>query len=789
MLPWSLGYLLCLPYCLGTLTLDQKINLKLIESLWQEGQYALAEEKIDQFLTQTHSATADTDLIKLKADLLIKKKEHAQALSLLNSLNDQSNFTKERKLLCLYELKDWPSFLKAFEQDPSILQLPFGQKIWDLGLAQAIQAEQNLDKKQALMKQAASSYAQDLKAHFDQTKALSLALIYEDQKDYKRAYQLYDDLFINTHDDTYQLCMAKMASHFDLNQALHLLEPLRWKLGPLGTSAALFAMELAEKKQDFNQLYTLSHQELKLAPEGYRKGKIALYHLKSLYHLKCFDRICEFYNVYTPHKTLKAQDQLLAITLFAKTLIIKNELDQLSDFYLNLKQDQDNQSAVCAGRLLAKEYLEHHNLLKAQTVLEELLSQDPLHKDEYLTALGLCFFNTQAYEVAQTYFVQVLKESPQESFKKRALSYLIQLPSLKDQTLEQLLCNLAYIDFKTCPKALYWAVQALIKTDQIQTALQLIHTHGDEKDPLFHRLLGDLTEKHNPAEAISHFEKALLFHQEEHIEASLHGKLFNLYFEHDKDIAADHLFQSINLYIPSISEEVFDSLAAHLYRKAFAGVKLYLHTEETKKAASQLVRLLSYKPKLNDQQITVYGKTLRRLHRYEEAEKILSQAHTYEQKLEKAKVAHHLGHYKLSGDLLEELIQQKPYTLYLEGQLALQTKIRLDFEKIKALTDPTLSIDEVTKNLRILSVCIQNPNSQLAFETAFLNQVILGLNQQGLELLKNHPFLKEPSSGTHRKILNFLINQKLDPQSALTIDEPLSETMEWILIQSFGTCS
>jgi lipopolysaccharide biosynthesis regulator YciM len=786
-MPYRLaGILLFIPCFAHSLTLDQKINLKLIESLWQDGHYSQAEEHIDKFLSKHQDSEYDDNLLKLKADLYIKKKMFKEAYNILNDLDDKSNFTKERKLLCLYELKSWNLFIEAFDKDSNLLELPFGKKIWDLGLAEAIQAEQNLTKKQLLIDKASHLYSSDLKQEFDQTKALSLAVIYEDKKEFQKAFSLYEKLFKETSDDAYQLSMAKMASHFDVNKSLALLEPLRWKSGLLGTSAALYAMQILDQIQNYHDLFVLSQEELKIAPEGYRKGKIALYHLKSLYYLKCFDRISDFYFAYNPHSILKNQDLNLAINLMAKTYLIKEEPEKLEQFCRKLETEGHPQALNTASRILAKHYLDHHDYLKAKPLLEDLLKNDVLHVDEYLTTLGFCYLNAQAFEVAEDYFIKVITTSPEPKIKQKALDHLLQLPSLSGPSLKILSSIYQDIDLKKSPNALYWIVESLKLENQTSKALELLKNNGDKKSAKYHQIMGELLEKLQPLDSISHFEEALKLTSDESLKAYLHGKLFTSYYEHNKDLAADHLFHSFTLHTFSIDKPLFDGLAAHLYQKAFKGIKIFLGDDSTKLAASQLIRLLSYKQQLNTTERILYGRTLRKLCRFNEAFEILKNAASPQEKLELARVYNQLGQYDECDGLIESVLIEKPYTLFLEGQNALMTKICLHYDRYKALTVSSASIDSIEKDLRVLQVCISDKNSGLAFECELIKQLFFSNSKQDLTPLRFHPFLDHPKGGCYRKILNFIINNRLDSQTCFTIEEPLSEPMEWLLLQLFG---
>jgi hypothetical protein len=782
---WRFCSLFFIPYCLIALTLDQKVTLKLIESLWNDGSFAQAEEEINKFLSKHKSMDADENLLKLQADLLIKKKDYASAFEILNKILDHSDFVKERRLLCLYELKDWDQFLISFEEDPSLKNLAFGKKIWDLGLAQAISHEQNIEKKQNLIQKATHLFTEDLEENFDHAKALSLALICEDQKDFKKAYKLYEELYLRTNDEAYQLSMARALSHFDSKRALEILNTLRWKSGSLGTTAALFSMEIYEKNQDFHELYSLSLEELKMAPEGYRKAKIALYHLKSLYYLKCFDRIADFYFAYNPHKLLKNQDQSLAINLISKSFLIKNEIKKLDDLYNLLKKDNFIQCQVISGRILAKHYIEHKDFLSAQKILEELQTQDVLHLDEYLTTLGFCYLHMQAYEVAENYFFKVITSSPDQLLRKKAIQHLVDLPNLSQQTLLYLTTHTQDIDLKASPKALFWIIEALKNEGHLDKALDLLKTFGHPDSSSYHQLMGELLEKKTPEISLSHFEKALKLSESDNIKAYLHGKLFVSYFDFDKDLAADHLFNSINLHNVSIPQDLLEGLTAHLYDKAFQGIKIHLGQEEAKKAASQLVRLLSYKSDLSDKDKVLYGKALRKLHRIDESYHILKNGQSFHEKLEMAQVLNILGKYEECDQLFESLIKQKPYTLFLEGQRALLNKICLQYDRLKAQTDPNIKHEDLEKQLRVLQVCIQGHKCALSFEAELIKRLFFSKNNLELADLRFHPFLDNVSSGAHRKILNFLINQKLDRYAALSIEEPLSEPLEWILLQNF----
>lgn len=783
------GLIFLYPLVASSLTLDQKISLKLIESLWEEERFAQAEEEINKFLSKYDSPSCDESLLKLKADLLIKKKDFKEALGLLNTISEKSDFIYERLALCLYELKEYEQFVTLFETYPQLHQIPFGQKVWDVGLAEAISQEQNLDKKQILIAKASRLYESDLENKFEESKALSYALIQEDKKDYQKAYELYEQLFIHTKQESYQLSMARMLSHFNPKQALEILESLRWKSGTYGVNAAMFAMQIMDQHENFHSLYNLSFEELKIAPEGFRKAKIALYHLKSLFYLKLFDRISDFYFTYNPHTSLKSQDLQLAITLISKTFLIRNEITKLEEFYQTLEKQTFKEAQITAGRILAKNYLEKKDYQKAQVILKDLHNIDPVHVDEYLTTLGCCFLNTQAYEVAEDYFIKVITTSSEKTIRQKAISYLFELPKVYKLSVELLNTIENQIDWKSCPKAALWLAEKYKAFNQEQKALDFLNFLENKQTYKYQQIMGELVEKHSLQESIGYFEKALILAEKNEQKAYIHNKLFIKYFDHDKEKAIDHLFQSINLHTLSIPDHLFDGLASYLYQKATAGVKLYIGDQEAKEKASRLLRLLSYKTQLNETENTLYAKILRKLCRFEEGLKILEGSSTIEQKLELARIYNQLGDYAKCDLILEQILKVKPYTLFIEGQKTLLTKICLHYDRLEAEGQNETALNDLENLLRVLTVCLQDPKDCLSFEVDLLKQIFFKKEIEGIHRLQFHPFLNTKDSGSYRKILNYIINKKMTKESALSIEDQLSDNMEWILIKLFGANS
>jgi len=781
--------LVCIPYMLSALTLDQKVSLKLIESLWQEELYNQAEIEIDKFLSKYSDETCDESLLKMKADLLIKKKDYTPALQLLTQILEISQFTEERKALCYYQLGQWNSFLNLFETSKNYLDSPFGKKIWNLGSAEAIRAEQNIEKKNKLIEQTSRLFTEALEKKFDPVHALSLALIREEKKDYPGAYALYEQLYDETLDESYHLSMARMANHFNPPKALELLEPLRWKSGTLGSNAALFAMQILDDQQDYHKLFELSQEELKIAPEGYRKAKIALFHLKSLFYLKCFDKIPTFFSSYTPHQTLKGKDLQQSLALMAKTYLIKKDPHGLQDLYLELKRAGLEEATIYAGRILAKTSLEDKNYLSAKNTLEELLKFDPTHHDEYNTLLGLCYLNTQAYEVAERYFIQVLSTSPHAPLKKKALETLLDLPRLSPEAQKVLLKHRQDLDIEHSIKALAWLVEALQNNQAHEEALNLLYHYGNPQTGIYHQKLGELFEPTDKKQSLFHFEETLKKTQDPALQAYLHQKLFINYFEFNKDLAAEHLFQSLYLKPFAIDEKLFDGLLSHLYLKAFDGVKILIHDEEAKTAASQLLRLFSYKTDPSEKQQIIHAKTLRKLCRFEEALQALDQTHSFHANLEKAKLLNQMGQYTQCDHLLGSVLEEKPYTLFLEGQIAFLTKILLEADRMKAIPELSITQEALQRELKVLSVCISDASSSLAFEVEFLKQWLTSEAPQQLIPLQNHPFLLKPESGNHRKVLNFLVNHSLNLPALESMSGLISDVLEWILIQNFGRVS
>lgn len=780
------GLIFLYPLIASSLTLDQKVSLKLIESLWQEERYVQAEEEINKFLNKYDSSSCDESLLKLKADLLIKKKDYEKALSILDSLSEKSSFTYERSALCLYELKEFEKFITLFEDYPDLHNLPFGKKIWDVGLAEAIAHEQNLDKKQILIDKASHIYESNLKDDFDESRALSYAIMQETKKEYQKAYNLYQELFDQTKQESYQLSMARMLSHFNPKKALEVLESLRWKSGTQGVNAAMFSMQIMDQNEDFHSLYNLSLEELKIAPEGFRKSKIALYHLKSLFYLKIFDRISDFYFTYNPHKTLKSQDLQLAVTLISKTFQIRNEVFKLEEFYKTLEKESSKEAQITAGRILAKNYLEQKDYQKAQHLLEDLYKIDILHHDEYLTTLGFCFLNIQAYEVAESYFLKAIKQAGDKKIRQRAISYLFDIPKLSSVTLEELENIEKEIDWKTSPKAALWLAEGYKIKNCPEKALELLANMGDKQNYKYFQIMGELLEQKSKEDGICNFEKALSFAQKNEQKAYIHNKLFVSYFDHDKEKAIDHLFQSINLHTLSIPDNLFEGLASYLYQKATAGVRLYIGDQDAKEKASRLLRLFSYKPSLSDTESVIYSKILRKLCRFEEGLKVLEGKRGIEERLELARIYNQQGEYKKCDAVLDEVLKAKPYTLFMEGQKAFLTKICLHYDRLESSGKNETELENLENSLRILSVCVQDQKQEIAFEIDLMRQLFFKNKKDDLNQLQFHPFLTTQASGAYRKILNYVVNHKMDHESALSIDENLSDTMEWMLIKLFG---
>lgn len=783
------GIIFFYPLIASSLTLDQKVNLKLIESLWQEQQYEQAEEQINKFLSKYETSECDDSLLKLKADLLIKKKDYAQALAILDHISEKSNFTYERQALCLYELKQYDRFISLFEENPELHNLALGKKIWDVGLSEAIASEQNLDRKQKLIEKATHLYETTLQDDFDESRMLSHAILQENNKDYQKAFKLYEELFTHTKQESYQLSMARMLSHFNPKKAIDVLETLRWKSGTLGSSAAMFAMQIMDQNEDFHHLYTLSLEELKIAPEGFRKAKIALYHLKSLFYLKIFDRVSDFYFAYNPHKFLKSQDLQLAVTLISKTFLIRNEILELERFYKSLQNDSIKDAQVTAGRILAKNYLEHQDYQKAQNILNDLHKIDVLHTDEYLTTLGFCYLNTQAFEVAENYFLKVLTDSPDLKTRLRAINYLVDIPKTVGLTLDHLIKIENDIVTKDSPKVVLWLAENYKILNDDNKALALLNCLEEKQNYKYHHIMGELLEKKSLSESIVHFEKALVLAQKNEQKAYFHNKLFVSYFEHDKEKAIDHLFNSINMHNVAIPDNLFEGLASYLYQQATMGIRLYIGDKLCHEKASKLLRLLSYKKPLHDSENIICAKLLRKLCRFEEALKVLEGKNNLEEKLELARVYNQQGDYQKCDHILSELLKIKPYTLFLEGQKTLLTKICLHYDRLEALSTQENIKDQLEKELRVLSVCIQDAKQPIAFEVDLVRHLFFKKENDDLERLRFHPFLTSSDTGAYRKIINYIINNKIDIQSAQSIEDNISDTMEWILIKLFRSKS
>lgn len=780
------GLIFLFPLACSSLTLDQKVSLKLIESLWQEERFVQAEEEINKFLSKYEASSCDESLLKLKADLLIKKKDFKQALSILEGLTEKSSFSYERVALCLYELKELEKFVALFEEYPELHNLPFGKKIWDVGLAEAIAQEQNLDKKKLLIDKASHIYESHLKEDFDESRALSYAIMQETKKEYQKAYSLYQELFDQTKQESYQLSMARMLSHFNPKKALEVLESLRWKSGTQGVNAAMFSMQIMDQNEDFHSLYNLSLEELKIAPEGFRKSKIALYHLKSLFYLKIFDRISDFYFTYNPHKTLKSQDLQLAVTLISKTFQIRNEVPKLEAFYKSLEKDQQKEAQITAGRILAKDYLEHKDYQRAQTILDDLFKIDVLHHDEYLTTLGFCFLNTQAYEVAESYFLKAINQAGDKKIRQKAISYLFEIPKISNLSLEDLENIQKEIDWKTSPKAAVWLAEGYKIKNCPEKAIELLTTKGDKQNYKYYQIMGELLEQKSKEEGICNFEKALSFAQKNEQKAYIHNKLFISYFDHDKEKAIDHLFQSINLHNLSIPDNLFEGLASYLYQKATAGVRLYIGDQDAKEKASRLLRLFSYKTSLSDTESIIYAKILRKLCRTEEGLKVLEGKRGIEERLELARIYNQQGEYKKCDTVLEEVLKTKPYTLFMEGQKAFLTKICLHYDRLESSGKNAAELENLENFLRILSVCVQDQKQSIAFEIDLMRQLFFTNKPGDINKLQFHPFLTTAESGSYRKILNYVVNNTMGHDSAQSIEENLSDTMEWMLIKLFG---
>lgn len=775
-----------LPHLAFTLSLDQKVSLKLIESLWKDQEFSQAEQEIDRFLKKIGDDECDVSILKMKVDLLIKKKQYADALLIIEKLRDNSSFILERHLLCLYELKKLDQLITLLDSFKSKLSTPFAQKISQLGFAEAIKLEQNIEKKATLIEKAQSYFSSELETSFDASCALALAIIKEEKKEFQEAYALYEKIFDQTKDDSYKLAMAKVAVHFNEQKSLEILEALRWKSGSQGSNAAIFEMQILNDKQDFVRLFEITSEELKIAPEGYRKAKIALFHLKSLFHLKCFNKIPQIFSTYQPHDYLKDQDLQLVISLLCKSWQILEDPASIKTFYSKLKSHPNPQTLIFCGRLLARSYLDKKDFLQASSILEELYVTDQDHHDEYAVTLGLCFLNTNAFEVSEKYLLDVLEKGKSDDLKQKALQHLFTHPKLSRQALSQIIKHASLIDLQTSEKGLYWLSEAYALDNNKEKAIDLLLKYGNKTSALYHQQLGCL-KTDQIKESILHFEQGLELTQDVDIKAFLHQKLFISYFDYDIEKAAAHLFKCFNLKPFDVEKRLFDGLISHFYQKAFTGLKIYLKDEDAKLAASYLVRLFSYKQHLEEDEKIILSKTLRKTFKIEEALKVIENCDSIQAHLEKAILYNHLGQYEQADHQFEKIFQEKPYTVYLEGQYALFMQICMHYERFKAHVETHQNA--IDKLVRILQICIQDQNSLIGFEVELFKALFLKKDDSCLEKLSKHPFLDVIEHGSHRKILNFLVQNKFDESAVTSLDHLFSEPMEWMIMQTFARVS
>jgi TolA-binding protein len=563
----------------------ESVELRQIADYWKEQEYALAKERIHQFLQNYPNTLFKEQLYAMLADLFVKEKNYQKAIDFYQKISPEkrSQTTLFHYVYCLYQLGMWE---EVIDQAPSVIRHASTTKeqldtmrfsFADALMQNALQAADTSHKKDMLL-QAESEFKRLLSTRYACDSLQSIAHINVVLENPLQAANLYLTLAEKdpANKEQYLFQAGYLQISIDPNKAIDLLEQVCELKQEKSSKAAYLLLQILFQEKQYAELLNIRDKFNDLIPSN---PLISYYTGKSLYQTNNPDQAIFFLMQFLESPSIDVSYKKSAvITLISCAKITKNwslleeKLEYLIHFF---PQDTQTLDLILMYTQLCKQ---EQNWEKMALYLKKALEISPNYpqREFLIYEQALCCVHQQKLEEGINQLINFLEDFPDSSHVKQAWRQLLNCciqdvrnssltlyPKKQALLITHLTRALEQKDLFSDQerKDIHWLlIQSFLEQKHYQNAHksleEYVKQYGSSSDTyLFIALCQEHLDAH-PLQIAENFEQVLLDSQTTH-KRFCNRKLYNLYLSIAQEMpekegealclkAADCLFANID---------------------------------------------------------------------------------------------------------------------------------------------------------------------------------------------------------------------------------------------------
>ena len=610
---------------------DEAFLVRRIAEFWKDEDYKLVRDQIQAFLVEFPHSKMGDHLRGILADLYLQQGSYKEALQVYTSIKEGVTLEKVliNKLQCYYELSSFEEIIR--EGSPYLTkksaEVESRKEEFHFLMAEAYfrsAVTKNVgDKRVKYIEQAKPLYESIIHSSFNDPVMFALAEIYSMTGDYKKASAFFSELAGRHTERQEELFFhaALSQAEYDRNLAIETFSRLVDKEGAKAEEAALNRLILYFQEERFQDVI---HAYPSVSASLLEEKQLSLDYIvgRSYFAEKNFAEAIEFLTNYIATETSSSpqfRNSLLMLMNSAQNLHNEELYSKIIMEMENLfPKDQELPQAIFIHAMMLKE---KGHFLEAEQKLEQLVTHYPHFEDKetLLLEYSLVTYNNQEWEKAHTTLASFVRQYPQSSQNNIAWKYLLssslnlikewerngKTKYTKQNFLEDLTSVIAQekiFNSQEMQECRFLQGKVLYELGLYDQALSKLSSYltdyvGDPSAAETHLLIALSHHKlgNHPELFCHHAEEALQINPELNNKSSIHLELYNVYLSIIEkgtlatgrlkvgteenlslyDLAAEHLYQSINIKDLQVKMENCLWLANYYYDKLVKPTSLF----------------------------------------------------------------------------------------------------------------------------------------------------------------------------------------------------------------------
>lgn len=405
---------------------EEALFINRVADFWEEGEYQIAKNQIEEFLTiYPDSAFADP-LFAALGDLFLREKKPENALAAYAKIKDPetSSTIQLHRLQCLYSMQ---SYAMLADECQAVLEtgaVPPDDEIqitYYLAIALYHQCLNAANEPELLLPLAmrAEPYFETLfQTPLNHEVASAFSHICCILKNYSKAASIYLDLALNENREEMLFQAALIQAEYDKELAIRTFEEILSLHGPKEKEAAYNWMVLSFELNKFDALIEEKDNLLAAIPSE-RIGSAHLYFGRSFLALQKNKEACEELKLSLSDASLSKDNETAraVLTALLEASFAAEDLDSLQSALTQMESHDPTPEDLLKGKLLKARLLQQKGqILEAEAQLTELFAQIPDENPslQQQALLELTYLNHQMHNW--------------EACRKNALQFLSQFP-------------------------------------------------------------------------------------------------------------------------------------------------------------------------------------------------------------------------------------------------------------------------------------------------------------------------------------------------------------------------